>query len=180
MKKVSSKKKRVSPFFLAALILLLCDMVSKYWTFYHFPNLYYPTPFYPYGGIGIFQNFVGIDFCLNRVTNNGGAWGVFHSYPTVLLIVRMAILLGVMVYAIFINDVKKRRIPFLLLLTGAMGNIIDCFLYGSVVDMLHFTLWGYSFPVFNFADTLIFLGVVSLVLQSLFKKKKKHVPSLSR
>lgn len=181
MKKDFSKKRRFLPFLLAGVVLLLIDMISKYWVFHSLANIYYASPFYPYGGIGVFQNLFGIDFCINRVTNHGGAWGVFGSFPLVLLIVRIAILAGVMIYALFINDVKKRRIPLLLVITGALGNILDCFIYGSVVDMFHFTLWGYSFPVFNVADSLIFLGVATLILQSLFQKKtKKHVPRFSR
>jgi signal peptidase II len=37
-------------------------------------------------------------------------------------------------------------------------------LYGHVVDFLHFTFWGYSFPIFNLADTYITLGVIGLLL----------------
>jgi len=154
-------------------------MISKYWIYYHFPNMQYALPFYPYGGIGIFENLLGIDFCINRVANIGGAWGVFGSFPVVLLIVRIAILFGVMIFAFFLNEEKKRRVPLLLIIIGALGNIFDCFVYGSVVDMFHFILWGYSFPVFNFADMLIFFGVATLILQSLFHKKKKNVPTLS-
>jgi len=179
MKKAFSKKRRFLPFLITGLVLLIADMISKYWIYHSLPNMHYASPFYPYGGIGVFQNVLGIDFCINRVTNLGGAWGIFGSYPIVLLIVRIAILLGVLIYALFLNDVKKRRIPFLLIITGALGNILDCFIYGSVVDMFHFTLWGYSFPVFNVADAMIFLGVFSLILQSLFQKKKKHARAFS-
>ena len=174
MKKDFSKKRRFFPFLLAGVVLLFLDMLSKYWVFHSIPNIYYASPFYPYGGIGVFENLFGVDFCINRVTNQGGAWGVFGSFPIVLLIARIAILIGVTIYALFINDVKKRQVPFLLIITGALGNILDRFIYGSVVDMFHFILWGYSFPVFNIADTLIFLGVATLLLQSLFQKKKKH------
>ena len=179
MKKASSRKRQFMSFVTVALILLACDMISKYFVFYTLQTAHYVSPFYPYGGIGIFQNFLGIDFCLNRVTNLGGAWGSFASFPIVLLIVRIAIFFGVMVFTFFLNDEKKRRVPLLLIITGACGNILDSFIYGSVVDMLHFVLWGYSFPVFNFADMMIFLGVTTLALQSLFQKKKKHAPSLS-
>ncbi|WP_420421397.1 signal peptidase II [Simkania sp.] len=181
MKKDFSRKRRFFPFLLTGAVLLLIDMISKFWVFHGLANMLYASPFYPYGGIGVFENVLGIDFCINRVTNHGGAWGIFGSFPIVLLIVRIAILISVMIYVLFINEVKKRQIPLLLIITGALGNILDRFIYGSVVDMFHFTLWGYSFPVFNVADTLIFLGVATLIIQSLFQKKKtKHVPRFSR
>jgi len=53
--------------------------------------------------------------------------------------------------------------PFALILTGAVGNVLDYFVYGHVIDMLHFVLWTYDFPVFNIADSLITLGVAGLM-----------------
>ncbi|MCB1080337.1 MAG: signal peptidase II, partial [Chlamydiia bacterium] len=41
-----------------------------------------------------------------------------------------------------------------------------------VIDMFHFVLWGYSFPVFNVADMMIFFGVATLLIQSLLEKVK--------
>ena len=121
MKKASSKR-RFSSFFIAGLCLLICDMLSKYWIYHHFPSMLHALPFYPYGGIGIFQNVLGIDFCINRVTNLGGAWGVFGSYPIVLLIVRIAILFGVMVFALFLNDEKKKTCSPSLNYHGSIGE----------------------------------------------------------
>lgn len=172
-------KKDFSKFFIIALVLLGLDLFSKYWVYYKLLSAHYALPFYPYGGVGVFQNIFGIDFCITRMTNLGGAWGIFSSYPIVLLILRIAIFSGMLVYVLFLNEIKKRRFPFLLIITGACGNILDSFIYGAVIDIFHFTFWGYSFPVFNIADSLIFLGVSSLVLQSLFEKKKKHVSSIS-
>lgn len=180
MKKGSSNQGRCFLFFLlTGLCLLLLDVASKYFIYYHFPYMQHTTPFYPYGGIAVFQGVLGIDFCINRVTNLGGAWGIFSSYPIVLLIVRIATFFSLLIFTLFLNDQKKRRIPLFLIIVGALGNILDSFFYGSVIDMFHFVLWGYSFPVFNFADTMIFLGVVSLAAQSLFRKKKKYEPVLS-
>jgi signal peptidase II len=54
----------------------------------------------------------------------------------------------------------------MLIIAGGIGNILDYFIYGHVVDMFHFILWGYSFPVFNVADASIFMGIVSLLWMS--------------
>lgn len=164
---------------LLGLSLLLFDILIKYWVYHYLSINDYTSFLYPYGGIGVFQNILGIDFCITRVTNLGGAWGIFSSYPIVLLIIRIGILFGVVTYTVFLNDIKKRRLPFLLIITGALGNILDCFIYGFVIDMFHFTFWRYSFPVFNIADSLIFLGVASLVIQAVFQKKKKYVSKFS-
>lgn len=51
-----------------------------------------------------------------------------------------------------------------LIVTGAAANAFDYLRYGYVVDFFHFTFWGYSFPIFNLADTYITLGAASLFL----------------
>jgi signal peptidase II len=45
-----------------------------------------------------------------------------------------------------------------------VGNILDFFLYGHVVDMLHIQLWGYTPFVFNVADAMISLSLCWLLL----------------
>lgn len=168
------RQRRVFRFIFLALLLFICDAFTKHLVLTKLPNMYYSSPFYPYGGVGVFQDFLGIDFCINRVGNRGGAWGLFATYPNILLIFRIGIILGGFVYAAFINKVRKRDLPFLLILTGASCNIFDCFLYGFVVDMFHFILWNYSFPVFNVADMMIFFGVSTLIIQSLMEKIRPY------
>lgn len=172
-------RKGFSKFLGVGLILLLVDAFTKYLVLVrlNLSSISY-SPFYPYGGVGIFQDFFGIDFCITKVTNFGSAWGIFSSHPSVLLIVRMGILLSLFVYTCFINNQKRRRLPLFLIIVGATGNILDSWIYGFVIDMLHFNLWGYSFPVFNLADSMIFLGIFSLIFQSFFQRK--HGTSLSK
>jgi signal peptidase II len=83
-----------------------------------------------------------------------------------LLYVRMALIAWLLIYAVFFNQHRSWQIPITLIVAGAVGNVVDYFLYGHVVDMLHFVLWGYDFPVFNLADSAIFIGVTSLIVLS--------------
>ena len=154
--------RRLITFIFVMFVLFFCDRILKYWV-YHVSGM-------QYGGVRIFQNFFGIDFYITRVVNKGGAFGVFASYFHILLFLRIASIIGLLIYALFLNKERSRDLPFTLILAGAFGNIVDCFLYGAVVDMFHFVLWGYSFPVFNLADTMIFCGIAALLLQMLFKK----------
>jgi len=167
------RKGRVWGLVLFSLLLFALDATTKYFTFAHFSGSGYGSFSYPYGGIGVFQDFLGIDFSINCVLNKGGAWGVFSSFPKVLLGVRIGIILALAVYTLFINPLKKRTFPFLLIIIGALANIIDVFIYGAVVDMFHFVFWGYSYPVFNVADMLIFFGVAILIMQIISEKLKK-------
>lgn len=129
------------------------------------------TPLYPYGGVGVFHQFLGIDFCLQLTLNRGAAWGLFQGLQIPLTAARLLILGALVVYLVFFNRQKRAEWGLVLICVGALGNLLDFFLYGFVVDFLHFTFWGYHFPVFNLADSAITVGAALLLIQSFFCKK---------
>lgn len=164
--------KRFLPFYLS-IFVLIADFLSKYFTQAYLPLMQRSWLWYPYGGIGIFKKFLGIEFSISHQINHGAAWGVLADYQIPLLYLRMALIIFLLIYAIFFNKHHNWEIPFALIIGGAIGNVVDFFLYGHVIDMLHFVLWGYDFPVFNLADTAIFLGVTSLLVISTFENNPK-------
>lgn len=157
-------------FFLALTILAL-DIATKAFTHFYLPVMNESTPIYPYGGIGVFQNLAGIDFSISHATNKGAAWGLLPEYQTPLLYFRIAFISSLLIYALFFNKSPEKTIPFTLIIAGAFGNILDTFFYGHVVDMFFFVPFKYHYPVFNVADSAIFIGVVSLMILPLFHKK---------
>lgn len=164
--------RRVFELALFALCLFGVDFLSKMYVHEMLPVMGWASPLYPYGGIAVFhQLFGGIDFSINYVTNKGAAWGMLSSFQDYLLYFRFLIIGSVLVYLLFFAE-QIQRFPLLLVLVGAAGNVVDYFVYGHVVDMFYFRLWGYSFPVFNIADSAIFCGIAWMLLQSFFKKKQ--------
>lgn len=135
-------------------LLLGLDIATKVLAMYWIPHLSYGP--YPFGGIAIFS-LGGITFSLNYVVNTGAAWGLFAGHSGLLFALRTAIILALLFFV-------PKRIPIWLVVTGAIGNAIDYCLYGHVIDFLHFTFWGYSFPIFNVADSCITIGILSLLL----------------
>lgn len=169
---MSFLNKRYIPFYVAVLVLV-ADFISKSLTNTYLPLMRPYWLWYPYGGIGIFKDFIGIEFSLSHQINHGAAWGVLADYQIPLLYLRIMLIVFLTVYAIFFNRYPHRNIPLALIIAGATGNVIDYFVYGHVVDMLHFVLWGYDFPVFNIADTAIFMGVASLLALSCIESSPK-------
>lgn len=149
-----------------ALAVLLIDQISKLLVHQALPVIGAYSTVYPYGGIGIFHNFLGIEFSISHATNRGAAWGILANYQWALLGVRMALVTGLAAYFWLSDRHPTWRIPLALVLAGAISNILDAFLYGHVVDMLHFVFWGYDYPVFNIADSSIFVGIASLAIAS--------------
>ncbi len=59
-----------------------------------------------------------------------------------------------------------------LILGGAVGNVIDRLLHGSVVDFVQLHWHGAAFPAFNVADSAITLGAVLLILDELRRVRR--------
>lgn len=152
------------------LIILLLDQLMKGLVYAYLPVIDSTLYWYPYGGLGIFKNWGGVEFSINHMTNTGAAWGVLGNYQLPLIFLRMALITGLCFYLFFINREFSWQLPLILIIAGAFGNVIDYFIYGHVVDMLHFVLWGYEFPIFNLADSAISIGIASLFFLSWFKR----------
>lgn len=115
---------------------------------------------YPFGGVAIFD-FSAISFSLNKVVNTGIACGLFQGFPALLLGLRLCIIAGLFAF-LFLRPLKS-PLPLWLIAAGALGNVVDMIFYGWVVDFLHFRFFGWSFPIFNLADSLITVGAALLL-----------------
>lgn len=153
------------------IFVLAADYFLKHWINQSIPLMSQSPHFYPYGGIGIFKDFLGIEFSINHHINTGAAWGTFQSWPTLLLFSRLILISVMLGYFLFGKIEKEYNLPIVLILSGAVGNIFDYFLYGHVIDMFHFVLWGYDFAVFNLADTAICLAVGWLIILAFTSKE---------
>ena len=176
-KKKGSRASSTIPHLFTALIgflVLAADQYSKYLTYYSIPRMTHENQWYPYGGIGVFEDFFGIEFSIVHTINYGAAWGVLSDFQNYLLAFRalfIAVLIG---YLVFYNTKKVLELPLTLVAAGAIGNLIDTLVYGHVVDMFHFVFWGYSYPVFNIADSAICIGIFSTVILSSASCKLKY------
>jgi len=166
------KKKGIR--FLFFLGLLVADQLLKFFTFRHIPLMSWIDNRYPYGGIGVFRDWAGISFSLNHVQNLGAAWGLFAAYSEWLFFIRCGVITVLFFYLVFKKLPFIKELALWAILTGAVGNVIDFFLYGHVIDMFHFTFGKYTFPIFNIADSLITIGIFSLFLLSFQPKKKQQ------
>ncbi len=168
-----TKKRPVLKLFLVGGFVFCVDFITKWLTHSYLPLIYTTDLSFPYGGIGIFKTFWGIQFSINHATNLGAAWGMFADFHFILLLIRIGIISGLLLYIFFFNRNRLFDFPLILITFGALGNIFDSFYYGHVIDMLYFQFGQYSFPIFNVADTCIFLGIVSLSILCLFHKRDK-------
>lgn len=70
------------------------------------------------------------------------------------------------------SNQKLLALALSMLLAGALGNFIDRAINGYVVDFLSFHWHEHYFPAFNVADSSITIGVIFLLLDTLFNSKE--------
>lgn len=111
---------------------------------------------------------------LTRTHNTGAAFSLFQEHPVLLLVTVMLVLTTMTFYI-----ARKPRLSpletlgFAGVFAGALGNLLDRVVFGSVTDFIH--LVGIHYPVFNVADILICMGVGLLMWHTLFGQS--HVNS---
>jgi len=105
-------------------------------------------------------------FDFSYLENRGAAFGIFQGRVYLLAFVSMIIM--AVLFVMYQKTKKKTKlltISTALILTGAIGNLIDRLRYGFVVDFISWH-WKntYYFPTFNVADIFITVGTGLLIL----------------
>lgn len=113
-------------------------------------------------------------FHLTYVLNTGAAFSLFRGGVDWLKWLSLLVSVGLIVMALKTPRLTRlEQLGYGAILAGAMGNGIDRFRLGHVVDFLDFRL--INFPVFNWADVCINVGIVALIMANfLLLRPKAH------
>ncbi|MDJ0734098.1 MAG: signal peptidase II [Nostocaceae cyanobacterium] len=143
-------------FWIAALVSFFLDQVTKYWVVQTFDSEGTTMPLIQ----GVFH--------FTYVTNTGAAFSLFAGKVEWLRWLSLAVSLALIALAWFgpVLDFWE-RLGYGFILGGAVGNGIDRFILGYVVDFLDFRL--INFPVFNLADVFINIGIICLLIATFHK-----------
>lgn len=115
-------------------------------------------------------------FYLTNVRNNGAAWSMLEGKQLLFIIITIGAVL-LFSYLLFKknNITKLEKISYLLIIGGAIGNLIDRVINNYVIDFLDFYIFGYDFPVFNLADCFLTVGVFLYIIAAILESKSaKH------
>ena len=110
----------------------------------------------------------------NYTKNTGGAFGIGRI--NYILIISILIIIGIIVFLIKENKKITNFIPFVLILSGSIGNLIDRIFRGYVIDYIDINLL--NFPNFNIADISIVFGVIILLYIILCKHTSDNENSI--
>lgn len=109
-------------------------------------------------------------FNLVPVWNTGVSFGLLGGSDTsrwILVAVALAI---VVVLVIWLTRAANALVvlALVLVIAGALSNVVDRVLYGAVVDFVDIHAFGFHWPAFNLADTTIVAGTALLLYDGLF------------
>lgn len=109
---------------------------------------------------------------LRQVRNPGTAFGLLRGKSPALFLASIAIF-AVLLLALWRwgkTGSRLFQVAMGLIIGGALGNIIDRICLGEVVDFIDLRFW----PVFNFADTAIVIGVILAIAVILVDMWNEH------
>lgn len=139
-------------------ILIGLDQIIKYWALNYLQVV---------ESIPVINNI----FNLTYVENRGAAFGMLQNNQTIFIVVAAI----ASCYGIYYLHTKKinniGKIGIILVISGAIGNLIDRVRLGFVVDYLDFhIIWNY---VFNLADCFVVVGTILLCIYIITSEEDK-------
>lgn len=126
--------------------VFLLDRLTKQWAL-SLATTYVVTPF----------------LAFQLVFNRGISWGMLHSDNQIFFsaltacIVIIILLLARHTYMRY--KAGRKVFAEIMVLAGAVSNLVDRIVYHGVIDFIHMHLGDWSWPIFNIADTAIVLGI---------------------
>ena len=141
-----------SGFIFAALFAL--DRITKYYALHNFAESYRVN------------DFLSFELAFNR----GVSWSMFHSANDTIFIAVSSVIAIILCTLIWHTVIRYRAgnniIGELLVLAGAVSNLIDRFVYQGVVDFIFISYGSFAWPIFNIADVSIVIGVLVMVIMN--------------
>ena len=120
-------------------------------------------------------------FYFELIYNHGAAFGMLKNARIFFCILTIIVLLLVEYVYVKIPADKKYnilKISFILLFSGAAGNLIDRLKYGYVTDFIAFDFGNYSFPRFNCADIYVTISFIALFILFIFIYKDEDISKI--
>ena len=137
-------KKSFAPYI--GILIIIIDQIIKYIA---------KSNLEPNQSIPIIKNF----FHITLTTNTGAGFGILKNNNSLIMFITIIILGFMLFYYDKLPKKGKGHISIILIVSGALSNLIDRIFLGNIIDLIDFRVW----PIFNIADACITIGVLYLI-----------------
>ena len=150
------------PIYGLIVVIVALDQWSK-WAIKTSYNLYQSKP--------VIQDLLHFTY----VTNDGMAFGLSFPGGKHVLLIMTILLTGFIVGFLWKEKNGHPLIKYglALILSGAIGNLIDRLLYGKVVDFLDLMIGNFHWYIFNIADSSVTIGMILFIIHSIYIEQNK-------
>jgi signal peptidase II len=171
-----SPKYNPKPAFLLMALVIILDQLTKIWA---------RISLQLGDSVPILDSIFGETFRLTLVQNTGAAFSLSPGTPLfnrIFFIATALLATAFIIWLLYQNSSKLQVTAFGLVMGGALGNAIDRAVIGSVTDFFDVNFPDFimhRFPIFNIADSAIFIAMVLLIFEMIFltdKSKGKIEP----
>ncbi len=148
-------------FYLIAILIVVIDQLTKYAVV---------STMKLYESIAVIEGWFHITF----VRNTGAAFSILKD-QTWFFIITAIIVSFILIYLIYrvYREYRLLAVILAMILGGAVGNLIDRVMHGTVVDFIDVRI--INFAIFNIADIAITVGTALLVIYVIFSKNNKFL-----
>ena len=145
-------------YLVVSVILIIIDQLTKYLTVQNIDL---------YEVVDVIPNIVSFTY----IQNTGAAFSILEGQMWFFYIVTIIVVAGI-IYYMYTEAKEDKLLGFLLslILAGAIGNFIDRLFLQYVVDMIK--LEFIDFAIFNVADSYLTVGVILLLIYTLYDERK--------
>ena len=113
--------------------------------------------------ITIFEKFLYI----TKAYNDGISFSMLIGHRWLIISISIIIMIFLYIYMRHFKKNKRNILAFSLAFGGLFGNLVDRLIHGYVIDFIDFYVLNYNYPIFNFADSFICIGVL-MILYAIF------------
>ncbi len=114
------------------------------------------------------------------IRNPGAAFGIMLGGRWLYLVLSIIACAVLVYYLVKLPSIERRgRYAMMIVLAGAVGNLIDRALYGEVTDFIDIGVGAYRWPIFNVADSAVTIGIILIFtrLPAINRILKDEAPS---
>jgi len=162
------RPRRLPWLLLISALIILADRLTKIWITRHV---------HIGGAIPVIDHVLRI----THWTNDGAAFSLFaetaspNTVRWTLVAFTLTAALAILIVLLRIGDrFSLATVALALILGGALGNVHDRIVYGSVIDFIEVHIFSYHWPDFNVADSSVVTGACLLFLDSMLPRKKRE------
>lgn len=146
---------------LIATVVVVLDQITKLWVL---------------GSFELGESRAVIPGILNwtYIQNKGAALGMLADHRWIFMLVSVLLIVAIMLYVLFSKDIGRMTVVVLAaILGGGIGNMIDRFTYGYVVDFIDVRCIPFWKWIFNVADCFVTVGAILLIVMYIVSEIKQ-------